>query len=110
MTSYKVWAKTAAMPYLGAQMDVVGFWITTADPPEILGAPTDHLGTANVTWIIRWRDMAHRNEAWAAVLEKPGMERHFLACSGRDAQLSAHRGQIHGIADVVGQAAPVLGC
>jgi hypothetical protein len=46
-------------------MDVVGFWIITADPPEILGA----LGTANVTWIIRWRDIAHRNEAWAAVLE-----------------------------------------
>jgi hypothetical protein len=68
---YKVWAKTEAMPYLGAQMDVVGFWITTADPPEILGAPTDHLGTANVTWIIRWRDIAHRNEAWAAVLESP---------------------------------------
>jgi hypothetical protein len=68
---YKVWAKTEAMPYLGAQMDVVGFWITTADPPEILGAPTDHLGTANVTWIIRWRDMAHRNEVWAAVLESP---------------------------------------
>ena len=66
---YKVWAKTEAMPYLGGQMDVVGFWITTADPPEILGAPTDHLGTANVTWIIRWRDMAHRNEAWATVLE-----------------------------------------
>ena len=69
--AYKAWAKNDAMPYLGTQMDVVGFWVATADPPEILGAPTDHLGTANVTWIIRWRNVAQRHEAWARILASP---------------------------------------
>jgi hypothetical protein len=68
---YKVWAKGEAMPYLATQMDVLGFWVTTADPPEVLGAPHDDLGTANVTWIVRWRDLAHRNEVWTRVLASP---------------------------------------
>jgi hypothetical protein len=68
---YKVWAKTEAMPYLGSQMDVLGFWVNSNDTPEVLAAPHDHLGTANVTWIIRWRDLAQRNEVWAQVFASP---------------------------------------
>jgi hypothetical protein len=68
---YKAWAKTEAMPYLATQMDVVGFWVATSDTPEIIGAKLDHLGTANVTWIIRWRDLAQRNDVWNRVLASP---------------------------------------
>jgi hypothetical protein len=66
--AYKVWAKTEAMPYLGTQMDVLGFWVNSNDPPKVLAEPLDHLGSANVTWIIRWRDLAQGNEVWARVL------------------------------------------
>jgi len=69
--AYKAWAKAEAIPCLGRYMDVVGFWINTADAPEILGAPQDQLGTANVTWIIRWHDLAHRNEVWKKVWASP---------------------------------------
>jgi hypothetical protein len=31
----------------------------------------DHLGTANVTWITRWPDLAYRNEAWSRLWEIP---------------------------------------
>jgi hypothetical protein len=33
------------------------------------GAPNDHLGTANVTWIRP--DLAHRNEAWSRLWTIP---------------------------------------
>ena len=33
--AYKAWAKNDAMPYLGTQMDVVGFWVNSNDPPEV---------------------------------------------------------------------------
>src|SRR6266481_4850202 len=44
---------------------------TYKDAPEVNGAPQDHLGTANVTWIIRWRDLAQRNEVLPRVLSSP---------------------------------------
>ncbi len=68
---YKAWAKSEASPYLGSLMDVVGFWINSNDAPEIMGEPHDHLGTANVTWIIRWPDLTQRNEVWARILASP---------------------------------------
>jgi NIPSNAP len=69
--AYKTWAKNEAMPYLGTQMDVLGFWVNGSDTPEVLGEPQDRLGSANVTWILRWRDLAHRNEVWTRVLASP---------------------------------------
>jgi len=71
---YKVWAKTQAIPYLGSKMEVVGFWVNTADSPEIAGEPMDKLGPANVTWVIRWRDQAHRNTDWPAALQGAAWE------------------------------------
>jgi hypothetical protein len=66
--AYKAWAKNEAIPHLASQLDVLGFWINSKDAPEVNGAPQDHLGTANVTWIIRWRDLAQRNEVLPRIL------------------------------------------
>ena len=69
--AYKAWAKNEALPYLAMQLDVLGFWINSNDAPEVTGAPLDHLGSANVTWIIRWRDLAERNEVWTRIFVSP---------------------------------------
>jgi hypothetical protein len=58
---YKAWAKSAALPYLQRELDLVGFW-ATAGETEITGAPMDDLGSANITWIIRWPNRATRDE------------------------------------------------
>ena len=59
--AYKQWAKTEAVPHLAKELDVLGFWVNTSDAPELKGEPQDQLGSANVTWIVRWQDLAHRN-------------------------------------------------
>jgi hypothetical protein len=63
-----------AIPHLASQLDVLGFWINSKDAPEVNGAPQDHLGTANVTWIIRWRDLAQRNEVLPRILSSPAWQ------------------------------------
>jgi hypothetical protein len=68
LEAYKGWARNSAIPYLSRRMDVVGFWVNTTDKPEINGEPMDKLGPANVTWVIRWRDLDHRNTDWPAAL------------------------------------------
>ena len=68
---YKAWAKTKAVPHLSGQMDVLGFWVNTSDAAEVNGEPQDKLGVANVTWIIAWRDLAHRNTVLPKVLSSP---------------------------------------
>ena len=65
---YKVWAKATAVPYLASKLDLVGFWVNTADPADVQGEPQDGLGPSNVTWVIRWRDLAEREVVWAATL------------------------------------------
>ena len=57
--AYKEWAKAEAIPYSAQQLDVVGFWVSTHDAPVVNGAPQDTLGSANITWTIRWRDLTH---------------------------------------------------
>ena len=69
--AYKAWAKNEAGPFLATQMDIVGFWVNSNDPPEVLGEAQDRLGSANVTWIVRWQDLAHRNEVWGRVFASP---------------------------------------
>ena len=54
ITEYRSWAEEMALPYIRSQMDVVGFWIEGDIPTEVTGEDSDPLGTANVTWIIRW--------------------------------------------------------
>jgi hypothetical protein len=71
---YKAWAKDLALPYLGKRMDILGFWVNSADAPQVSGAPLDDLGSANVTWVIRWRDVAHRDKGWAEAVAGPEWE------------------------------------
>jgi hypothetical protein len=68
---YKAWAKTKAVPHLSKELDVLGFWVNTGDTPEVLGEPHDKLGCATVTWIIRWKDLAERNDVLPRVLGSP---------------------------------------
>jgi hypothetical protein len=68
LEAYKAWARATALPYLASKMDVVGFWVNTADPVEVTGEPRDPLGPANIGWVVRWRDFAHREADWNAAL------------------------------------------
>ena len=62
LEAYKAWGKAEAGPFLSKHLDVVGFWIKTNDAPVIHGEPQDRLAAADLTWIIRWRDVPQRNE------------------------------------------------
>ena len=63
--AYCNWAKTRAIPHLAKNLDLVGFWVSNDEPSQIVGAPMDALASANVTWIIRWPDMAARTAGQA---------------------------------------------
>ena len=67
--AYKAWAEEA-VPVLKSKLDLVGFWIDKGTEPELLGTePMDPpLGQANVTWIIRWKDKAQRDETFPKVI------------------------------------------
>ncbi len=81
---YKEWASKLALPYLREHLDVVGFWVNIEQDPEVDGKPLDDLGSATVTWIIRWDDMDKRNEVmrtafasseWQEIMKNnPGQE------------------------------------
>tara|TARA_A100001037_G_C15138001_1_gene632121 strand:- start:1532 stop:1870 length:339 start_codon:yes stop_codon:yes gene_type:complete len=72
--AYKNWAINEAVPYLKANLDIVGFWIDNGDSPEISGSqPADQpIGSANITWIIRWDDMESRNSGHKKIFEGSG--------------------------------------
>ena len=84
MAEYKAWAKDTAVPFLKEKLDLVGFWVNIDEPAQVNGKALDELGSATVTWIIRWPDMATRNEsmgkiftneAWDEVMKtNPGAE------------------------------------
>lgn len=71
MQEYKQWAVAEALPYIRENFDLVGFWVKTDDTPEVAGKPLDELGSATVTWIIRWENMTKRNEVMAEVFRTP---------------------------------------
>ena len=71
LEAYKAWGKAEAIPYLSQKLDVVGFWVNTHDAPVIRGEPQDKLGSATFTWIIRWRDLAHRNDVMPRLFAGP---------------------------------------
>ena len=63
-------------PFLKAKLDVVGFWVDSGEEPEYWGAnskPSPH-GAANVTWIIRWEAMNHRNQGHKDVFGSSGWQ------------------------------------
>ena len=66
---YKRWAKDA-VPVLRKHMNVLGFWIDTGAEPEITGTDpiNSPLGSANVTWIIRWESKEARDRTFSDML------------------------------------------
>ena len=75
--AYKEWAETLAVPFIKGKMDVVGFWLDNEMAPEYGGSlPLDEdVRPANVTWIIRWQDMAQRDKAWAEFRSDPAWQK-----------------------------------
>ena len=84
LDEYRIWAVEKALPYIRAHLDLVGFWVNVDEAPQIGGKPLDDLGSATVTWIIRWPDLATRHETmgtvfgsdeWRAIMAaNPGQE------------------------------------
>ena len=71
MAEYKVWATQDALPFLREHLDLLGFWVNVDEPAQIGGKALDDLGSATVTWIIRWEDMGQRNEVMGSLFEAP---------------------------------------
>ena len=68
--AYKKWAIDEAVPFLKANLNIVGFWLDNGQEPEVTGAdpaPGKH-GTANITWIIEWASAEDREENFKAVM------------------------------------------
>ena len=80
--AYREWAKGEALPHLSQELDVVGFWVSTDEPAQIKGEPQDKLGSANVTWIIRWKDRAHRELVWQRILSNSNWKDIFSRVPG----------------------------
>ena len=84
MSEYRAWATDIALPYIREHLDLVGFWVNVDEPPEVNGEPQDDLGSATVTWIIRWDDIETRhsvmrgvfaNDEWRSIMDRnPGRE------------------------------------
>ncbi len=77
-----MWAINEASPFLRDNLDVVGIWIGNTKAPEIHGErPMDLiLGSANVTWIIRWDSMKARERSQEEVFggeRTKGVRAHF---------------------------------
>ena len=82
LADYNTWIEDEGLPYISERIDVVGFWIDSSDPPEISGEPLDELGSANVTWIIRWPSIEARHEDMAAVFSTDEWEDIFSRVPG----------------------------
>ena len=65
--AYRAWAAAKAVPYIRSHLDLVGFWVNFDEAPLVSGKPLDELGSATVTWIIRWDDMQTRNRVMGEV-------------------------------------------
>ncbi|MEH6556924.1 MAG: hypothetical protein V7708_03955 [Oceanicoccus sp.] len=67
---YKKWAVDEAVPFLKANLNIVGFWLDSGKTIELSGsdpAPHKH-GVANVTWIINWESEEDRERGFNEVL------------------------------------------
>ena len=68
MDAYRRWW-AEALPILEARFDVRGLWFDSGIAARIDGSdpmPLPH-GSANVTWILAWPDIATRDERWDAL-------------------------------------------
>ena len=68
LEAYRRWWEEA-LPIMRQRFEIVGVWTAGDEPVRVAGeTPMDlPLGSPNVTWVIRWDDMAHREEAWEAM-------------------------------------------
>ena len=74
--AYKKWALEEAVPFLKDNLNIVGFWLDNGKAPELSGAtPMDMpLGSANVTWVIRWESEEDRAEGHARIFGGPAWQ------------------------------------
>ena len=79
---YSEVARGAYLTYLREHLDVVGFWINTDIPSEVRGVPQDELGSANITWIIRWNSKEERDAKLPEVLGTPEWQEIFAEVPG----------------------------
>lgn len=91
---YKQWAELAVV-VLREKLDVVGFWVEEGNlAPEIAGSDSfeSPIGTANVTWILRWDSKEARDATlksaftgadWEAVMAKHPDPDGYLQLSSR---------------------------
>jgi len=81
---YKKWAVEKAVPFFRSRWDLVGAWLKN-DTPAIYGGSLpkdDSITPANLTWIIRWKDMDHRNKAWEDIVKTKEWEELFSTVPG----------------------------
>ena len=79
---YKVWAREEALPFLRAHIDLVDFWVECGISPEITGPPLNALGSANITWVIRWQDKADRDARFGPLMAGPEWKEIFSRVPG----------------------------
>jgi hypothetical protein len=82
ISEYEAWARDDALPYIREKVDVVGFWVYAGIDAELGGAPLDEMGSANVTWIIRWNSKAERDEQMKQVFSGPAWDVIFAKVPG----------------------------
>ena len=74
--AYKQWAVDEAVPFLKENLNIIGFWLDNGMAPELSGSsPMDMpLGSANITWIIGWKDAEDRAEGHRRVFQGEGWQ------------------------------------
>ena len=75
-------ARGEYLRYLREHLDIVGFWVDSGIPAEVRGAEQDELGSANITWVIRWASKAERDEKLPEVLGTPEWREIFAEVPG----------------------------
>lgn len=88
MAEYRMWWKDAG-EILGSRIDVIGVWFDSGIAPRISGTEPMPLpyGSANVTWVIRWDDIAQRDQVWDALWDDP----EWAACAERHPGFDLYR-------------------
>ena len=82
LDNYNVWIETHGLPYIRKHMDVVGFWVAGDVDAEVNGVALDEMGSANVTWVIRWHSKAERDETMETVFGSPEWKAIFAKFPG----------------------------
>jgi hypothetical protein len=86
--AYKEWW-VEGIEVLGARMEILGVWFDSGIPARIGGVdpmPLPH-GSANVSWIIRWDDLAQRDTTWDALQ----VDAEWIACAERHPGFDRYR-------------------